>query len=91
MKPSRGTTIPADIRLTVHLRDNGCVGQRLGWAGPHTSRLELDHVRASGGMGMKSPTTPGNLVALCAECHRAKTENGRALRPELIRYLEAVS
>ena len=91
MKPSRGTQIPPAIRLAVHLRDNGCVGQRLGWVGPHTTRLELDHVRASGGVGMKSRTTVDNLVALCAECHRVKTLNGRALRPELIRYLEGVA
>lgn len=91
MKPSRGTTIPPAIRLAVHLRDNGCVGQRLGWDGPHTSALELDHVRASGGMGMKSETTPENLVALCGACHRWKTEHGREARPELLDYLAAVS
>jgi 5-methylcytosine-specific restriction endonuclease McrA len=90
MKPSRGTTIPAALRLAVHLRDNGCVGQRLGWEGPHTSRLELDHVRA-GGMGMKSRTSEDNLVALCAVCHDWKTRNGRVARPELIAYLEAVT
>lgn len=91
MKPSRGTQIPAAIRLAVHLRDNGCVGQRLGWDGPHTSRLELDHVRSSGGVGMKSASTVENLVALCAECHRWKTLNGRVARPELLGYLAAVS
>lgn len=91
LKPSRGTTIPPAVRLAVHLRDNGCVGQRLGWPGPHTSRLELDHVRASGALGMKSATAIDNLVALCLECHHAKTNNGRALRPELLAYLEAVT
>lgn len=91
MKPSRGTEIPAALRLAVHLRDNGCVGQRLGWDGPHTSRLELDHVRSSGGLGMKSPTTENNLVALCANCHFFKTNNGRIARPELVAYLEAVT
>lgn len=91
MNPSRGTTIPASLRLTVHLRDNGCVGQRLGWPGPHTSALELDHVRASGGLGMKSPTTADNLVALCGECHRYKTAHGREARPQLVAYLEAMA
>lgn len=91
LKPSRGTTIPASLRLQVHLRDNGCVGQRLGWPGPHTSALELDHVRASGAIGMKSATTADNLVALCGECHRWKTLNGRVARPELVAYLTAVS
>lgn len=90
MKPSRGTDIPAAVRLAVHLRDKGCVGQRLGWEGPHTSRLELDHVRASGALGRKSSTTEDNLVALCAECHRWKTQHGRQARPQLLAYLEAI-
>ena len=91
IKPSRGTEIPAAIRLAVHLRDSGCVGQRLGWDGPHTSALELDHVRSSGGMGMKSRSTEDNLVALCAECHYFKTNHGRIARPELVAYLETVT
>lgn len=91
IKPSRGTQIPPAVRLAVHLRDNGCVGQRLGWEGPHTSRLELDHVRASGALGKKSESTVGNLVALCAECHRWKGEHGRIARPELLDYIASVS
>lgn len=91
MKASRGTVIPAALRLEVHLRDNGCVGARLGWDGPHTSALELDHVRASGGLGMKSRTAADNLVALCGECHRWKTANGRTARPQLLAYLEGVA
>lgn len=91
MKPSRGTVIPAAVRLEVHLRDNGCVGARLGWPGTHSTALELDHVRASGGLGMKSRTTPDNLIALCGECHRWKTAHGREARPQLVAYLEAVA
>jgi 5-methylcytosine-specific restriction endonuclease McrA len=89
MKQSRGTVIPPAVRLEVHLRDNGCVGARLGWPGTHSLALELDHVRA-GGMGMKSRGTADNLVALCAECHRWKTEHGREARPQLIAYLEGI-
>jgi 5-methylcytosine-specific restriction endonuclease McrA len=88
MKKSRGTVIPPAIRIDVFFRDLGCVGMKLGWPGPHTSVLELDHVRASHGMGMKSETTARNLVALCANCHRWKTANGRKARPQLIEYLE---
>jgi 5-methylcytosine-specific restriction endonuclease McrA len=87
LKPSRGTVIPGHVRLAVLDRDRGCVGFGrfpVECAGP----LELDHVRASHGMGMKSDTTPGNLVALCGSCHRYKTENGRAARPLLLAYLE---
>lgn len=89
LAPSRGTAIPPSVRLEVHLRDQGCVGMLLGWPGPHTSALELDHVRASGGLGMKSRSTADNLVALCGDCHRMKTSHGRELRPALIAYLEA--
>lgn len=88
MPKSRGTVIPAGIRLAVHLRDSGCVGARLGWPGTHSSALELDHVRSSGGLGLKSRTTEDNLVALCGDCHRWKTANGRAARPQLLAYLE---
>jgi len=91
-KASRGTTIPAAVRRAVHERDLGCVGARLGWSS-HTDKrgIELDHVRASHGVGMKSPSTPDNLVALCNDCHRWKTEHGREARPQLIAYLETVA
>jgi 5-methylcytosine-specific restriction endonuclease McrA len=63
----------------------------LGWPGEHTSALELDHVRASGGMGMKSRSTADNLVSLCGDCHRMKTLNGRVARPALLAYIEGVT
>ena len=90
LKRFAGTVIPPAIRLEVLTRDQGCIGYRLGWPGKHTYALEIDHVRA-GGMGMKSRTTPDNLVALCLECHRWKTEHRRKARPQLIEYLEGVA
>jgi 5-methylcytosine-specific restriction endonuclease McrA len=86
LKPSRGTVIPADMRLRVLRRDQGCVGFELlpdECAGP----LELDHVRASHGVGLKSDTTDANLVSLCGFHHRYKTEHGREARPLLLAYL----
>jgi 5-methylcytosine-specific restriction endonuclease McrA len=90
IKPSRGTVIPADLRLLVLTRDNGCVGFGrfpVACSGP----LELDHVRASHGIGMKSESTVENLVALCGNCHRYKTAYGREARPILLDYLAGVS
>lgn len=90
IKESRGTVIPADLRIRVLSRDQGCVGfGRLpgSCAGP----LELDHVRASHGMGMKSRTETDNLVSLCGTHHRWRTEHGREGRPILLAYLEDVS
>lgn len=86
MKPSSGTVIPHDMRLRVLQRDQGCVGFGrfpVECSGP----LELDHVRASHGVGMKSETTDANLISLCGNCHRWKTEHGRTARPVLLAYL----
>lgn len=89
MKASRGTVIPTAVRGEVLRRDGfACVGGKLGWES-HTADcigLELDHVRP-GGMGMKSPSTPENLVTLGNLCHQWKTLNGREARPQLIAYL----
>ena len=89
LKPSRGTVIPPDVRRAVHERDLGCVGAKLGWPCHVDKRgIELDHVRASGGLGMKSPSTIQNLVRLCGTHHRVKTEAGREWRPKLIEYID---
>lgn len=88
MKQSAGTKIPAGIREWVRARDGGmCIGPRIGMPGDCFGSIELDHVRASHGMGMKSESTPGNLVVLCGEHHRLRTENGREWRLVLLMYL----
>lgn len=90
LKPSRGTQIPPSVRERVLFRDRyQCVGLHLGWEShTNTVGLELDHVRGSGGLGMKSPSEETNLVVLCGSCHRWKTENGREARPLLLAYLD---
>lgn len=91
LKPSRGTVIPADVRAAVKARDTGCVGRRIGMEHECFGGIELDHVRASGGIGMKSRSTVDNLVCLCSTAHRIKTENGRKWRPVLLDYLAKVA
>lgn len=88
LKASRGTVIPDEVRRMVILRDRGCVGPRAGLPGPCVNAIELDHVRASHGIGMKSETSARNLVSLCSSHHRYKTGFGREARPLLLRYLE---
>ena len=87
MKQSRGTVIPSEVRRAVMKRDVVCVGLIAGFPGNHSGTLELDHVRASHGIGMKSSSTEDNLVLLCANHHRWKTEHGREARPLLLEYL----
>jgi 5-methylcytosine-specific restriction endonuclease McrA len=92
-KVKRDTDAERAEKAYVRARDNGCVAsraaslaERLHCDGP----LDVDHVRASGGLGMKSPTHRTNLVVLCRHHHRAKTEFGKVWRPLLLAYLERV-
>lgn len=88
MKPSRGTVIPESERRYVEHRDRICVGAVVGMPGECFGQLELDHVRASGGIGLKSRSTSDNLVRLCSNHHRLKTSDGRVWRPVLLDYIE---
>ena len=89
LRSSMGTRWPLAERHAIEERDRGCVAPRLGFYGDCVGGLEVDHVRASHGIGMKSESTRANGVVLCAGHHREKTENGRLWRPRLIAYLEA--
>jgi hypothetical protein len=80
--------IPSLVRAHVRARDRGCVFTRLGVPHDCFGRLELDHVRASGGLGLKSASTASNLVLLCPLAHREKTLNGRRWRPLLLAWIE---
>ena len=91
LAPSRGTVIPPALRIEVFERDQGCVGPRVGMGYPCVGALELDHVRASHAVGLKSRTEADNLVTLCSSHHRMKTLDGRTWRPILLAYLEGVT
>ncbi len=85
---SKGTLIPLGIRTAVNQRDPLCVGRVIGLPGECIGGLEMDHVRASGAIGMKSASIPANLVRLCAGHHEYKTNHGREVRPRLIAYID---
>jgi hypothetical protein len=80
--------IPPEVRRSVRERDGGCVFAKLGIDHDCFGQLELDHVRSSGGLGLRSPSTPDNLVLLCSTAHFAKTLNGRRWRPVLLEWIE---
>jgi hypothetical protein len=89
LKPSRGTTWPHDVAAAIRERDRHCVGPKVGMVGTCYGSVEIDHVRASHGIGMKSSSTEDNGVLLCSGIHhRMKTEGGKVWRPRLLRYLE---
>ena len=86
---SRPDPVPPAVRALVRERDRGCVFTRLAIPHECLGALELDHVRASGGLGLRSRSTPDNLVLLCPAAHRAKTLDGRRWRPVLLAWIEA--
>jgi hypothetical protein len=80
-----------DVALTVLQRDAGCVAVALGEA-PSTcgGRLTLDHVKDQPRMGVRAPSDPAHLVALC-ENHHLWTGWATSHRPELREYLRGVA
>lgn len=88
LKPSLGTQWPPEVKASIRERDGSCVGPMIGMPGACAGPLDPDHVRASGGLGMKSPSVESNGVLLCRWVHHPmKTERGRTWRPPLLDYL----
>jgi 5-methylcytosine-specific restriction endonuclease McrA len=85
---SRPDPVRPAVRAHVRDRDRGCVFGRLAIPHECLGQLEIDHVRASGGLGMRSGSTPDNLVLLCPAAHRIKTLDGRRWRPVLLAWIE---
>jgi hypothetical protein len=86
--PSKGTVWPVEVREAAYARDKGCLGPRAGMPGPCQGEIELDHIRASGGIGMKSRSTLDNAASLCGAHHRVKTNAGRTWRPRLLDLID---
>lgn len=87
LKPSRGTVWPDKVLAILRQRDRLCVGFVIGMPGDCYGNLEPDHVRASGGLGMKSRSTVDNGAMLCSTHHRLKTNEGRTWRPRILDYI----
>jgi hypothetical protein len=91
VKRRRRDPVTHDVALTVLQRDSGCVAVALGEA-PSTcgGRLTLDHVKDQPRMGVRAPSDPAHLVALC-ENHHLWTGWATSHRPELREYLRGVA
>lgn len=85
----RRDPVTPEVYAAVRRRDGGCVGPRIGMPGRCGYHVEIDHVRSSGGLAMRSPSTVDNLVSLCSDHHRVKTEDGRIWRPRLLEWIES--
>lgn len=88
IKPSIGTIWPPEVRAAAWERDHGCLGPRVGMPEVCLGSTELDHVRASHGIGMKSESSLDNAATLCARHHDMKTRDGKRWRPVLLEYID---
>lgn len=88
LRSTRGTTWPPEVRQAAWDRDHGCIGPRAGMPDLCLGTTELDHVRASGGMSMKSRSTLDNAAHLCARHHDMKTRDGKKWRPVLLEWID---
>jgi hypothetical protein len=84
MKQSQGTVWPREVRAHVYSHQPDCLGPAVGMPGDCFGADELDHLRASGGLGMKSKSIAVNGARLCSMHHRLKGDEGRVWRPLLI-------
>lgn len=84
MKPSAGTQWPKEVREHIESHQPSCVGHLAGMPGPCGGSEEIDHIRASGGIGLKSKSIATNGARCCSMHHRIKTEAGKQWRPKLI-------
>ena len=87
IKPRRDPVTP-ELYAYLERRDGRCAMAKI--RGDHVcdGPSEIDHVRASGGLGLRSPSTKANTVRLCRWAHLTKTYHGRVIRPLLLDYIE---
>ena len=90
LKPSRGTEWPREVREHVRSHQPRCIGPLAGMLGACDPGIELDHVRASHGTGMKSDSIATNAARLCNPHHYLKTANGKTWRPRLLSVIRAL-
>lgn len=89
MRRTRGTTWPPEVAQEIAERDEGrCVGPRIGMPEVCLGQPQKDHVRPSGGLGMKSRSTTDNGALLCARHHEMKTNDGPKWRPPILAYTD---
>lgn len=81
---SRGTVWPAHVREHVYTHQRVCIGPLAEMDGMCDRYDDLDHLRASGAVGMKSKSIAVNGARLCGLHHREKTMRGKTWRPRLL-------
>ena len=83
---SAGTRWPAEVREHVREHQPRCIGPLTDPPMPDECWPpdEMDHVRASGGIQMKSESIATNAARVCHRHHEMKTHDGRTWRPRFL-------
>src|SRR5690606_36114238 len=84
----RKDPVTRDLAAYLAKRDGRCAMVKIRADHVCDGPSEIDHVRASGGLGLRSPSTKANTVRLCRWAHLTKTYLGRVIRPLLLDYIE---
>jgi hypothetical protein len=82
--------VTPELYAYLEKRDGRCVMLKIRADHVCDGPTEVDHVRASGGLGLRSRSTADNCVRLCRWAHLQKTDFGRTIRPLLLDYLAKV-
>lgn len=85
----RKDPVTRELAAYLERRDGRCAMAKIRADHVCDGPSEIDHVRASGGLGLRSPSTRENTVRLCRHGHRLKTEWGRVWRPLLTAYIDS--
>jgi len=88
LRPSAGTRWPPSVIAHVRTHQPPCIGPQAGMPGTCAGQSENDHVRASGGISMKSDSIATNCARLCNGTHHPmKTNEGKRWRPRLLEVI----
>lgn len=90
LKASSGTVWPVEVREHVRVHQAGCIGPIAGMPGHCDGETQLDHVRASHAVGMKSKSIATNAARVCNWHHDMKTRQGKLWRPRLLSIMRAL-
>lgn len=84
----RKDPVTRDLAAYLERRDGRCAMAKIRADHICDGPSEIDHIRSSGGLGLRSPSIKANCVRLCRWAHLQKTYYGKTIRPLLLYYIE---
>jgi hypothetical protein len=83
----RKDPVTRELAAYLERRDGRCAMAKIRADHVCDGPSEIDHVRASGGLGLRSESSRRNCVRLCRWGHLTKTYYGKVWRPILLDWI----